>query len=148
MRALWPMRPEEERQALLERWHEADRRDSGLTREVAEQRGEMWTADDEGYLLEHRSMPAREVALALERTLWAVRNRRSKLLRSLACLRPLRPSPSARMPVAMRLCYAQRTMAGDKPGSEEERKRRLSAFRAAQQRTYPPLDATREKIEA
>jgi hypothetical protein len=81
LRARWPDLPAEERQALLARVHAADARDYPLTVGVAEQSGSPWTDEEDQYVLEHPKMPAREVALVLGRTLWAVRGRRMRLRR-------------------------------------------------------------------
>jgi len=80
-RERWPERPEEERAALLDRLHAADRRDATFTREEAEHAGTPWDADEDAYVLAHLREPAREVALQLGRSLWAVRNRRVALRR-------------------------------------------------------------------
>jgi len=80
-REKWPSLSEEERKAILERAHEADRRDYPLTLESADSRGEIWSSDEDQYVLDHQTDPARDVALALGRTLWAVRNRRVRLRR-------------------------------------------------------------------
>jgi len=80
-RERWPERPEEERAALLGRLHGADRRDAALTTDAAEHSGEPWDAEEDAYVLDHLHEPAREVALILGRSLWAVRNRRVVLRR-------------------------------------------------------------------
>lgn len=76
MRALWPALPPERQEELLDRAHEADQRDQALTAERANSSGERWTEEEDRYLLEHPKEPAREAALKLGRTLWAVRDRR------------------------------------------------------------------------
>ena len=81
LRELWPTLPEETRRPVLERWHAADRRDYARTRDAAEHRGEPWDADEDRSILDHLQTPAREVALELGRTLWAVRSRRMHLRR-------------------------------------------------------------------
>ncbi len=80
-REKWPERPEEWRVAMLDKLHAADRRDSVLTCEEAQHSGEPWDADEDQYVLDHMGEPAREVALYLGRTLWAVRGRRVLLRR-------------------------------------------------------------------
>lgn len=59
--------------------HAADQRDYPLTLDEATNSGDRWSADDDAYVLDHLRDPAREVALELGRTLWAVRNRRVTL---------------------------------------------------------------------
>jgi len=78
----WPTLPEEVRRAALEKLHEATRRDHSITLQLAEKgRGDDWTADEDQYLLEHRHEAARDVALALNRTLYGVYHRISRLRR-------------------------------------------------------------------
>lgn len=81
LRAEYQTLPPEERQSRHERWHEQDREDYSLTAMSADQRGEPWSQDEDEYILEHLAQPCREVALALNRTLWGVRTRRMRLLR-------------------------------------------------------------------
>ena len=73
--------PEERKAALFARWHATDRRDYQITLEVADQRGEPWDEDDDRYILANMKSPARELALALGRTSYAVYRRRHKLRR-------------------------------------------------------------------
>lgn len=80
-RERWPERPEEERASMLDRLHRSDWRDAALTRDDAEHSGEPWDAEEDAYVLAHLREPARDVALTLGRTLWAVRNRRARLRR-------------------------------------------------------------------
>ena len=82
-RARFEALPPELKAASLAKAHEADRRDQPLTAELAEASGSPWTADEDQYVLDHLLEPARDVALALGRTLWAVRNRRAHLRRAL-----------------------------------------------------------------
>lgn len=80
LRAEWPDRPEPERDAALAKVHAADQRDYPLTRDRADRAGAPWTADEDAQILDRLDDPARDVALDLGRSLWAVRTRR-KLLR-------------------------------------------------------------------
>jgi hypothetical protein len=66
---------------VLERAHEADKRDQEITLELAENSGSAWTPDEDQYVWGHLTTPARDVALELGRTLWAVRGRRVWLRR-------------------------------------------------------------------
>ena len=68
--------PDEHRAALAATWRTTDRREHDLTRRAAERHYDAWTDADDRYVLEHGHTPAREVALALGRTTWAVRRRR------------------------------------------------------------------------
>ncbi len=61
---------------VLNRVHEADRRDQETTREEASSSDAVWTEAEDQYVIDHMGTPAREVALELGRTLWAVRTRR------------------------------------------------------------------------
>jgi len=81
MRERWPDLPAEAQAAALDKVHAADRRDYPLTLERAARSGAVWDEDEDRYILDHSKTPAREVALALGRTLWAVRNRRVRLRR-------------------------------------------------------------------
>jgi hypothetical protein len=81
MRERWPDLPPELQVASLDKVHAADRRDYRRTLDRAERSGADWTGDEDRYVLDHPKTPAREVALALGRTLWAVRNRRVRLRR-------------------------------------------------------------------
>ncbi|MGD9892302.1 MAG: hypothetical protein AB7R89_28670 [Dehalococcoidia bacterium] len=83
-RAAYHALPAADQSALLARVHDADDRDYAVTLARATASGDRWTADDDAYLLAHVREPAREIALALGRTLWAVRGRRMKLLRASA----------------------------------------------------------------
>lgn len=73
--------PVEERLAMAEKVHAADVRDQEITAPRAVRGGEEWTAEEDRIILERRKDPARDVALTLGRTLWAVRHRRSRLLK-------------------------------------------------------------------
>ena len=75
--------PEERKAALFAKWHATGRRDYEITLAVADQRGAPWTEDDDRYILANVEQPARELALALGRTLWAVYRRRRRLRRRL-----------------------------------------------------------------
>jgi hypothetical protein len=75
--------PEERRAALFAKWRATGRRDYAITLEVADQRGARWTEDDDRYILANMKAPARELALALGRTSYAVYRRRHKLRRRL-----------------------------------------------------------------
>ena len=79
VRALWPDLPEEEREAALAKVHAADQRDYELTAELAENSGAGWDPDDDRYIVEHWHDPARDLGLALGRSVWSVRNRRVAL---------------------------------------------------------------------
>src|SRR5205814_10283230 len=61
-----------------------NRRDQALTRAQAGRRGASWSPEDDRYLLEQWHRTAREQALALGRTLWSVRRRRTHLRRAQA----------------------------------------------------------------
>ena len=69
--------------ALIAKAHAADKRDQAATAELAESSGDLWTAEEDQYVLDHLREPARDVALALGRTLWGVRGRRVRLRREL-----------------------------------------------------------------
>lgn len=60
----------------------ASRRDYPITRDEAERAGSPWDGDEDAVILVHLDEPARDVALALGRTLWAVRHRRMRLRRN------------------------------------------------------------------
>jgi hypothetical protein len=79
LRARWPELPAEEQAEMLARLHAADARDYPVTAEVAQHSGARWEPAEDRYILEHPQVPAREVALVLGRTLWAVRGRRVRL---------------------------------------------------------------------
>lgn len=66
---------------LLARVHAADNRDYPITLELAENNRDKWMPDEDDYIMQHPGVPAREIALALGRTLWAVRSRRMRLNR-------------------------------------------------------------------
>ena len=83
-RERWPDLPPDQQRELLGRLHEADARDYELTAAQAGASGLRWSEEDDRYVLEHLDRPAREVALALNRTLWAVRTRRMWLKRRAA----------------------------------------------------------------
>ncbi len=79
-----PNLSEAEREEMLSRVHASDRRDYPLTLELAESRGDPWAPDEDAYMLEHWHEPAREVALALGRTLWGIRSRKVRIRRQKA----------------------------------------------------------------
>lgn len=81
LRERWPERPEDERKDMLARAHDHDATAYPLTLERARQSGDVWSAEDDAYLIEHQGQPARDAGLALGRTLWSVRNRRVRLRR-------------------------------------------------------------------
>lgn len=70
----------EYRQALLDKVRASDEDAYALTRDAASNGRALWSDDEDWYVWEHLETPARDVALVLGRTLWAVRTRR-KLLR-------------------------------------------------------------------
>ena len=78
-RELWPDLPLTIRQAQLAKVHQADARDYPVTLARASARGSRWTADEDAIVLKRLGDPARDVALQLGRTLWAVRGRRVRL---------------------------------------------------------------------
>lgn len=80
-KALWPTLPAEQQDALLDKVHGYDVDAYAETQPVANQSGAGWTADEDAYVLEHLRTPARDVALVLGRTLWAVWSRRLRLRR-------------------------------------------------------------------
>ena len=80
-RERWARQPATERAEQWQRAHRADARDTTLTRQHAASNGGAWSAGEDAYVLAHLQEPAREVALQLGRTLWAVRNRRFVLRR-------------------------------------------------------------------
>lgn len=84
MRAQWPALSLKEQEALLDRLHAADRRDYPITLNEAAASHQPWTTEEDQYVLAHLRDPAREVALTLGRTLWAVRGRRVRLRRALS----------------------------------------------------------------
>lgn len=71
--------PPERKAALFEKWQATVLRDYEITREVADSNKAPWTEDDDCYLLANEKQAARELALALGRTSWAVYRRRSRL---------------------------------------------------------------------
>jgi hypothetical protein len=58
-------------------------RDQQITMEAATDSRRYWTQDEDLYILDHLDVAARDVALALGRTMWGVTHRRSRLLRGL-----------------------------------------------------------------
>ena len=66
------------------KWSATDRRDQEFTRRAAERHKDAWTEDEDRYVLDRAGTTVREVALALGRTAWAVRQRRWKLRRHAA----------------------------------------------------------------
>lgn len=93
--ALWPTLPPEARAASLAALHAADARDQPLTAERATATGTTWTEEEDRMVLARMDDPAREVALALGRTLYAVRHRRVTL-RRVDDYRRREPATSAR----------------------------------------------------
>lgn len=81
MRERWPDLPAAEQAAQLARAHLADQRDYHLTLELAEQSGAAWTEEEDAEVWRRLREPARDVALDLGRTLWAIRGRRVILRR-------------------------------------------------------------------
>jgi hypothetical protein len=81
LRERWPDLPEHERQESLQKVHDADARDQPITQVGARRARERWTEEEDKVVLSRLHDPAREVALDLGRTLWAVRHRRSVLRR-------------------------------------------------------------------
>jgi hypothetical protein len=75
--------PASEQALALERVHIATSRDQHLTVSYADRRGVAWSASEDEYVLTHLKSPARDVALALQRTLWAVKGRRRDLRKQL-----------------------------------------------------------------
>ena len=92
-RARYPDRPSEERAADLAKLHAADLRDYAVTLPRASASGERWTAEDDAWLSAHPELPAREAALELGRTIWALRTRRSWLARQAENAETPRPDP-------------------------------------------------------
>lgn len=80
----WPALPPEKQSAMLDRLHASDERDYPITLETADSRGDPWSPDEDQYILEHWHEPARDVALALGRTLWGVRGQRVQIRRAKA----------------------------------------------------------------
>lgn len=83
-RAAYHDLPGSEQAAILARAHQHDQAAYPLTLDAANNRGEVWTPEEDEYVRTHPRMPARDVALKLGRTLWAVRSRRVKLRRDAA----------------------------------------------------------------
>jgi len=81
LRERWPSLPLDVREAALAKVHAADARDYPLTLAQAEMSGAPWAGADDQIILKGMKRPAREVALELGRSLWAVRNRRVQLRR-------------------------------------------------------------------
>ena len=81
---LWDEAAPDEREEMLSKLHASDRRDYPATLELAENRGDPWSPDEDQYIIEHWHEPARDVAFALGRTLWAVRGRKVKIRRAKA----------------------------------------------------------------
>ncbi len=77
--------PPERRAAWFTRAKATLHRDYAITREVADAHRQRWTEDDDRYVLDNLSAPAREVALALGRTSRAVYKRRCRLRERRAC---------------------------------------------------------------
>ncbi len=94
----------ERKAVLFAKWHASGRRDYEITLTVADQRGARWTEDDDRYILANPEQPARELALALGRTSWAVYRRRRKLRRQVEDTGPPHPDrqPAPRNPGAPR----------------------------------------------
>ncbi len=78
-RRRWPNRPADERQLSLERLHEVTKQAQAITRELAENRGARWTSDEDEYMLTHRHLSYRDIALTLGRSTWAVHARLKNL---------------------------------------------------------------------
>ena len=71
--------PDEQRAAWFARAKATLHRNYAITREVADAHRQRWTEDDDRYVLDNLSAPARELALALGRTSRAVYKRRRTL---------------------------------------------------------------------
>ena len=75
----WASLSAEQRAARMASTNVLNRGDQALTRAQAGRRGAAWNDADDAYLLEHWRERARDLALALGRTLWSVRRRRTYL---------------------------------------------------------------------
>lgn len=64
-----------------ERAAASDASNQETTRARASNNGSGWTANDDRYLVAHADASVRDIALALGRTMWAVRTRRRDLRR-------------------------------------------------------------------
>ena len=84
----------EQRAASWARAHAADRRDEQVARETATRTWALWTEGEDRYLLDHPMASARDLALALGRTVWGVKQRRRALQR----LEAARASAATRSP--------------------------------------------------
>lgn len=73
--------PAERWEPLTQKLHESDQESYAVTLPLANASGAVWSAEEDRYVWEHLSVPARDVALHLGRTLWAVRSRRLRLRR-------------------------------------------------------------------
>lgn len=121
MNAQWPDLPPETKAGLLARVHAADARDQPLTLMFATNSGAPWSEEEDRVVLARMDDPSREVALALGRTLWAVRHRRVILRRryhldnELGIARSRRPAPDRRDPAIPESARDEATMAGCSP---------------------------------
>ena len=86
--------PPDRRAAWLARAKATLHRDYAITREVADAHRQRWTEDDDRYVLDNPSAPARNVALALGRTSRAVYKRRGTLRGRRACAQDSAGGPS------------------------------------------------------
>jgi hypothetical protein len=80
-RAKWRQLPAEERAGKLATFAADNHRDHAQTLPHAHQTGRRWSAEDDAILVTRAAEADREVAIALERMLWAVRSRRAHLRR-------------------------------------------------------------------
>lgn len=94
--------PAERKAVLFAKWHATATRDYQITRDVADSHKAPWTEDDDRYILANLEQPARELALALGRTSWAVYKRRSWLRHQRALEAAQEVSPAETAPPARR----------------------------------------------
>jgi hypothetical protein len=80
-RAKWRQLPAEVRAAKLATLAADNQRDYAPTLPHAHQTGRRWSAEDDAILVTRTDEADSEVAIALERMLWAVRSRRAHLRR-------------------------------------------------------------------
>jgi hypothetical protein len=76
LRDRWPSLPAEIRAASLEGLRERQRQDQALTWSRADRAGQRWGADEDEVVLDRNTEPARELALELGRTVYAIQHRR------------------------------------------------------------------------
>lgn len=80
-RAEWPQLPADERAAKLATFAADNQRDHARTLPHATRTGQRWTPAEDAVLVARADEPDREVAIALGRTLWSVRSRKTVLRR-------------------------------------------------------------------